>query len=290
MKTDLHIHSRTGSDGAMDIEDIVREAARRNITLMSVTDHDSIEGQEQAISLTKKLGIAYVTGVELNVTFSLSATESISLDFLGYGYDIHNNELRTALRVIADHRQKRARLILDKVNEEFDRDGLVHLTDEDMKNIRDSVDGTFGRPHIADYLVAKGIVHDRQEAFDRYLVKCDVPKYPLSLAEASRLVRNAGGILVLAHPDDPRGTSLRKVSLSLDKQADIIRQHMLAYIDGIECWHSRHSPATRIFYADFAEKNGLIASGGSDCHQKPIIMGTIDIPDYVTRKFLELAR
>ena len=227
MKTDLHIHSRTGSDGAMDIEDVIREAARRDITLMSVTDHDSIEGQEQAIPLAKKLGIAYVTGVELNVTFPLSATESISLDFLGYGYDINNEELKAALRVIADHRQERARLILDRINEEFDKDGLARLTDEDIKNIHDSVDGTFGRPHIADYLVTKGIVHDRQEAFDRYLVRCDVPKYPLLLAEASRLVRNAGGILVLAHPDDPRGTSLRKVSQSLDKQADIIRRYMI---------------------------------------------------------------
>ncbi|HEY91289.1 MAG TPA: PHP domain-containing protein [Dehalococcoidia bacterium] len=290
MKTDLHIHSRTGSDGAMDIEEVVKEAAGRDIALMSVTDHDSIEGQEQAISLAKKLGIAYVTGVELNVTFSVSSTKSISLDFLGYGYDIHNKELNAALRVIAGHRQKRARLILDKINEEFDRDGLDRLTGEDMESISSSVDGAFGRPHIADYLVAKGIVHDRQEAFDRYLVKCDVPKYPLSLAEASRLIRNAGGILVLAHPDDPRGTSLRKVSLSLDEQADIIRRHMLAYIDGIECWHSRHNQTATAYYAEFAGRNNLIASGGSDCHQKPVLMGTLDIPEYVTRKFHELAR
>jgi len=285
MRIDLHIHSRTGSDGAMDIEDVVREAASRDIALMSVTDHDSIEGQEQAIALAKDFGISYVTGVELNVTFAPSGTKPISLDFLGYGYDIHNRELKTTLRVIAEHRQKRARQILEKINQEFDKDGLDRLTEADMKNIRDSVDGTFGRPHIADYLVTKGIVGNRQEAFDRYLVKCDVPKYPLSLPDASRLIRNAGGKLVLAHPDDPHGTSLRKITASLDEQADIIRRHMLAHIDGIECWHSRHDPATVAYYADFAKNNNLIASGGSDCHQKPVIMGTLDIPVYIFRQF-----
>ena len=74
--------------------------------------------------------------------------------------------------------------------------------------MKKSVDGTLGRPHIADYLVKKGIVASRQEAFDKYLVKCDVPKYPLYLEEASKLIRSAGGKLVIAHPDDPHGTSL----------------------------------------------------------------------------------
>ena len=69
-----------------------------------------------------------------------------------------------------------------------------------------------GRPHIADYLVKKGIVKTRQEAFDKYLVKCDVPKFPLYLEEASKLIRDAGGKLVLAHPNDPHGTSLASLT------------------------------------------------------------------------------
>ena len=75
-----------------------------------------------------------------------------------------------------------------------------------------------GRPHIADYLVKKKIVKNRQEAFDKYLVKCDVPKYPLYLEEASKLVRGAGGKLVLAHPNDPHGTSLAALTKSLAEQ------------------------------------------------------------------------
>ena len=79
-----------------------------------------------------------------------------------------------------------------------------------MRHIEESVDGVLGRPHIADYLVKKGIVKARQEAFDKYLVKCDVPKFPLYLDEASKLIRDAGGKLVLAHPNDPHGTSLHR--------------------------------------------------------------------------------
>jgi len=285
MKIDLHIHSRTGSDGALAIEDVLREAAKRNITLMSVTDHDSVDGQERAIALAQEFGIAYVTGVELNVTFPLSEDASVSLDFLGYGYDIGNTELRGKLRLMAEHREERARRILDNLNAEFAGEGIERLTEDDMQRIRDSVDGTFGRPHIADYLVGKGIVRDRQEAFDRYLVRCDVPKYPLSLEEASGLIRGAGGVLVLAHPNDPNGTSLAKTAPDLKRQTGIIRERMLEYVDGVECWHSRHSPATVKHYVDFARKQGLIATGGSDCHQKPIIMGTLDIPAWVAGQF-----
>jgi hypothetical protein len=128
-------------------------------------------------------------------------------------------------------------------------------------------------------------VKDNQEAFDKYLVKCDVPKYPLSLAEASHLIRNAGGILVHAHPNDPNGTSLASVTHDLEKQTKIIAEQMLEHIDGVECWHVRNDTKTTAHYVDFARKHGLVMTGGSDCHQKPILMGTLDIPDWVAEQF-----
>ena len=284
MKIDLHIHTRTGSDGNLSIEEVFREAKKRNISLMSITDHDSIDCQERAIALAREHNIAYITGVELNVTFQYLG-KSVSLDFLGYRYDITNQELRNKLQLLREHREKRARQILDKLNVEFDKENIERLTEKDLKNIQARVDGAFGRPHIADYLIEKGIVRNRQEAFDKYLVKCDVPKYPLTLAEASRLVRNAGGILIHAHPSDPNGTSLVTITHNLDEQTLIIEEYMLDYIDGIECWHSRHDAKTTAHYIEFARKQGLIMTGGSDCHQKPIIMGTLDIPDYAAAQF-----
>ncbi len=284
MKIDLHIHTRTGSDGALAIEEVFQEAKKRYIDLMSITDHDSTDCQERAIALAKEYGIIYITGIELNVTFQY-LNSFISLDFLGYHYDIGNQELKNKLQLLKEHRETRARQILEKLNTEFDKENIPRFTEEDIENIQDSVDGVFGRPHIADYLVKKGIVRNRQEAFDRYLVRCNVPKYPLSLSEASGLVRNAGGILVHAHPNDPNGTSLASITSDLDEQTNIIEEYMLEYIDGVECWHSRHDAKTTAHYIEFARKHGLLLTGGSDCHQKPLLLGTLDIPDYVAEQF-----
>ncbi|MFO8102238.1 MAG: PHP domain-containing protein [Dehalococcoidia bacterium] len=286
MKIDLHIHTRTGSDGNLPIEAVFEEAKKRGIELISITDHDSIECQQQAIDLARQFGIKYVTGVELNVTFEYPGGKPLSLDFLGYRFDHKNRELNEKLQLIRQHREIRAQQILQNINIEFEKEGIEPLTEKDMAAIQASVDGAFGRPHIADYLIKKGIVANRQEAFDKYLVKCDVPKYPLSLSEASRLIRGAGGILVHAHPSDPNGTSLAKASGDLNEQTRIIEEHMLDYLDGIECWHSRHDAVAIDHYVAFAQRHGLIMTGGSDCHQKPIIMGSVPVPDSVADLFL----
>jgi len=287
MIIDLHIHSKH-SDGALTVKEIVREAKIRNIGLMSITDHDSIECQEIAMDLAGKAGIRYISGGELNVTFShpkFHDGNSISLDFLGYQFDAKNNALKEKLQEIANYREERAAKILNNLNSEFDKEGTEKLTKKDFDEIQASVDGTLGRPHIADYLMQKGIVRNRQEAFDKYLVKCDVPKFPLYLEEASRLVKNAGGVTVLAHPNDPHGTSLVTLTKSLPEQTQIIEDSMLRYIDGVECWHVRNDARTTNHYIKFARKHELIMTGGSDCHQKPIVMGIVKIPEYVAEQF-----
>jgi predicted metal-dependent phosphoesterase TrpH len=224
----------------------------------------------------------------LNVTFShprYREGKPVSLDFLGYQFDEKNRALKAKLEQMAAYREERAAKILSNLNAEFEKEGIHKLTKGDFEEIQASVDGVLGRPHIADYLVRKGIVGNRQEAFDRYLVKCDVPKFPLYLEEVSRLVRAAGGKLVLAHPNDPHGTSLVALTKSLPEQTRIIEESMLAYIDGVECWHSRNDTQTTNHYVKFAKEHRLIMTGGSDCHQKPIIMGTVEIPEYVASQF-----
>jgi predicted metal-dependent phosphoesterase TrpH len=285
VKIDLHIHTRTGSDGNLTIEEVFREAKNRNINLISITDHDSVACQGRAINLARKHGISYITGVELNVAFHyLEGNKDVSLDFLGYGYDIGNQDLKNKLELMREYRKRRARQILRNLNVEFDKEGIERFTGEDLRKIEDSVDGVFGRPHIANYLVEKGIVKDKQEAFDKYLVKCDVPKYPLSLAEASQLIGNAGGILVHAHPGDPKGTSLVSITHDLEEQTKIIEKYMLQYIDGVECWHTDHDQETTAHYVEFARKHNMLMTGGSDCHQKPLLMGTLDIPEWVAEQ------
>jgi predicted metal-dependent phosphoesterase TrpH len=282
---DLHIHTRTCSDGNLTIEEIFQEARKRTIDFISITDHDSVGCQKRAIALARNHGMSYITGVELNVTFHYpEGDKDVSLDFLGYGYDIENQELNDRLRLLKEHRERRAHQILQNLNIEFDKEGIERFTEKDIEKIEDSVDGVFGRPHIANYLIEKGIVKDKQEAFDKYLVECNVPKYPLSLAEASRLIRNAGGVLVHAHPNDPHGTSLVTITRDLEEQTKLIEKHMLQYVNGVECWHSRHDERATAHYIGFAKKHDMLVTGGTDCHQRPIIMGTLDIPDWVAEQ------
>jgi hypothetical protein len=288
LKIDLHIHSKS-SDGKLTVEEIMQEAKARAITFLSITDHDCISCQAQAVEEAKSAGINYITGVELNVTFAhpkLREGKPVSLDFLGYQFDEENPELKSKLETMAKYREERAAKILENLNAEFTKEGIAVLTNEDFRQIEESVDGTLGRPHIADYLVKKNIVKTRQEAFDKYLVKCDVPKYPLYLEEASKLVRDAGGKLVLAHPNDPHGTSLATLTKVLSEQTAIIEEKMLPYIDGVECWHSRHTLETTSHYVAFAKQNGLLMTGGSDCHQKPVVMGTVQVPAWVADQFV----
>jgi predicted metal-dependent phosphoesterase TrpH len=288
MKIDLHIHSKECSDGKISLPEIFREAHRRDIGVISITDHDSIDCQESAAILGSEHGMHYIAGVELNISFShpgYRGSRPVSLDVLGYQYDVTNRPLREKLAELREFRLKRAEKILEKINEELATEGLDRLTSEDLRAIEEGVDGAFGRPHIADYLVKRGTVSNRQEAFDKYLVKCNVPKMPLSLEEASGLIRGAGGKLMLAHPNDPNGTSLFSLTSSISEQQEIIKEAMMPYLDGIECWHPRHDPETVQAYLKFSQREGLMVTGGSDCHQQPIRMGTVAVPSYVAGQF-----
>ena len=288
MIVDLHVHSREGSDGRWPLADIVAEAARREIGLLAITDHDSLAAQPQAQELAARHGISYLSGIELNVTLShpaLSGGREFRLDFLGYGIDITHPPLVAKLDALQAHRRTRAAAILDNVNAELTRHDLRPLTTADLDHIQAHAEGALGRPHIADHLVAKGLVATRQEAFDTYLVRCDVPKLRLDLEEASHLVRSAGGSLVLAHPDDPNGTSLAAVAPSLNDRFAILDSHLAPWIDGVECWHSRHSEQAAAAYLDWTRERNLLATGGSDCHQHPVLLGSVPVPAWVGEQF-----
>jgi len=284
---DLHIHSSC-SDGKMNIEHVVSEASRRGLILISITDHDSIDCQEKARRLAEKKGMHYISGLELNVTFThpeYNQSESVPLDFLAYQYDTSYQPLIEKIFLLSEFRKKRVSIILEKINAEFRHENLPEFNLRDINEIEKAVNGVLGRPHLADYMVKKGIVCDRQSAFDKYLNKCNVPKMPLSLEEASELVKGAGGKLILAHPNNPRGTSLVKLTPELIKQHKIIKESMIKYIDGLECWHPSHDKKTTKSYISFANSLNLLVTGGSDCHQDPVVMGNIKIPIYVAQQF-----
>ncbi len=288
MKIDLHIHSKDGSDGRMELEDIFNEALKRGIRLLSITDHDSLDAQEKAVLLAKRYNIKYISGLELNISFKpteMDNKKAASLDLLVYGYDPKDSKLNNKINELRAYRRKRAMQIIEKLNRVLEEESIPPLTKDDISAIEQSVNGSFGRPHIANYLIKLGIVSDKREAFDKYLKRCNVPKLPLSLEEASSIARGAGGKLFLAHPNDPSGTSLIAFTDSIPEQQTIIEKYMLEYLDGIECWHSRHTPEAISSYLAFSKRHGLMVSGGSDCHQDPVIMGTVDVPLEVAQQF-----
>lgn len=288
MKIDLHIHSKDCSDGKMTLPQIFKEAHKRYIQMISITDHDNISCQASAITLAEEYGMDYIPGVELNIKFShpeYGDGKQYSLDMLGYAFDIEDTALNKKLEAIREFRRKRAEQILEKLNVELTQNRFKPFTHDDLKAIEETVDGSFGRPHIANYMIKKGIVKDKQTAFDRYLVKCNVPKMPVSLEEASDLIRRAGGKLIFAHPNNPHGTSLGVMTRSLEKQFQIIADRMIPYLDGIECWHSAHDNETSAAYLNFARKHNLMVTGGSDCHQQPVIIGSVKVPSYVAEQF-----
>ena len=138
MIIDLHIHSKDGSDGRMSLAEIFAEASRRSIDLISITDHDSIEGQAKARELAAQYGIAYISGVELNVTHAhpdYNNGKSVSLDFLGYGFDIKDQNLVAELKTIREYRQARAQKILENVKSELAKASLPLFTDYDLAAI-----------------------------------------------------------------------------------------------------------------------------------------------------------
>lgn len=272
----------------MSVGEIMREANRIGLDLMAITDHDSVDCQGSALALAEEWSIHYLTGLELNIVFSHEGYrdgKSVSLDLLAYGYDFRNGPLLEKTRLLVAYRKQRAEQILERINTELKKEKRTLFTSEDMSAIQETADGALGRPHIATYMIEKRIVSNRQEAFDRYLVRCDVPKMAVSLEEASELVRAAGGRVVLAHPSDPNGTSLASLARSTREQQEIIRDKMLPFLDGIECWHPRHDKSTATSYSSFAKAHGLIVTGGSDCHQQPLMLGKVRVPSYVAEQF-----
>lgn len=247
--TDLHMHT-TASDGEYRPADLVRLAREAGLTRIAITDHDTLDGIDEALEAGRQLGVEVIAGVELSTKF-----RGKSVDVLGYEIQ-KRNELHALLEEMRKRRENRAELIL----EQFGKLGMP-LTMEEVKAF--SGDGVIGRPHIAKAVVKKGYVPDFQTAFDEYLADgkpCAVDKKVLTPEEAIRLIRDAGGYAVLAHP----------VHLHDD---GLVRELLGLGFDGIEVWHREHGPDEVRRYRALAEEFGLGMTGGSDFHDDRHVLG-----------------
>lgn len=245
---DLHTHSLV-SDGTDTPAELVAKAAQAGLTTVALTDHDTAAGWVEAAEAAQQHGIALVRGAELSTKH-----HGQSVHLLAYLYDPEHEELTSLLARVLDDRTPRLKAMVALMAE----DG-IDITWDAVAEFAE-VGTTPGRPHIADALVARGVVGHRNEAFDRWLHNGSpyyVKHFSLETAEAVRLVREAGGVPVVAHP-----FAAKRGPLS----AEAVRELAAAGMLGIEVDHRDHDDAARALAADLAAELDLIPTGSSDYH------------------------
>ena len=242
---DLHMHS-TASDGTDTPEQLITKCAKLNLQYSSITDHDTIDAQEQAAGTAKKYGIKYLTGVEFSVM------HEGELHILGYGIDIASSHFRAELEILRESRLERIDLILQKLH-------ACNISISRADVVRNASGNTLGRPHVALALIEKGYASDFTEAFNKYLNEeglCYVKRRKLNPEDAIRLILDAGGMAVLAHPKFIRTRNLEGLVVEMKAMG----------LAGIEAFYPAHNDQEVQRFEELAKKHGLLVTSGSDYH------------------------
>jgi predicted metal-dependent phosphoesterase TrpH len=246
---DLHTHTNF-SDGTDTPTELVNKALASGITTLAITDHDSISGWDEAISALRP-GLSLVPGAEI----SCQTTNGISVHILGLLFDPNHVELINTLSKTRENRHGRMEKIISRINEA----GIDISMADVLEQLSDGA--TLGRPHLADALVKKGVVASREEAFTQMLhnnSKYYVSHYSPSPEVAIKLIKEAGGVAVIAHPM----ASHRGRVISSETFGSIINSGL----DGIEVDHRDHTPDEKRELINLAKEFDLVMTGSSDYH------------------------
>lgn len=250
---DLHIHT-SASDGTYCAREILERALHLNLYAISITDHDTIEGCKDALTFGIPPRIQFLTGVEISAAPPEGYPINASFHILGYDFDIWDPELTDSLRMLQEARRERNPKILKKLS----RMG-IHISMQEITDL--AAGGQAGRPHIAQIMLRKGIVRSIDEAFDNYLGKgkcAYVEKFRIGCGKAIDIIRNAGGIAVLAHPF--------LLGLSDAMLKDLIVTLKSMGIEGLEVYYPEHSLENINYYEHLAWDHDLLMTGGTDFH------------------------
>jgi predicted metal-dependent phosphoesterase TrpH len=247
---DLHIHS-TWSDGIHTPAELVVMAAACGLRAIAIADHDSVEGIDEALAAGVEAGVEVIPAVELSVEFR----RFHDVHLLGYFIDHRDAGLREKLAAFRTKRDERGDAIIDRINRRLSRQGKLPISTADIPAVSG---GALGRPHIARLLVARGLARDIQDAFENYLIPCNVPKQYFPMVDALAEIRKAGGISVLAHPP----------SISRDRGVlrDLLKELAGMGLDGLEVFSNMCFDDEMIFLEDLARSLDLVITGGSDFH------------------------
>jgi 3',5'-nucleoside bisphosphate phosphatase len=256
---DLHTHT-TASDGTYAPRELVAEAASRGVRVLAITDHDSTEGLPEAFEeAERRRPLEVLPGIEINCD-----VEGAEIHVLGYLMDWQAEWFQDFCR--EQRRERRARV--HRMVERLAALGMPLEADEVFAIVKE---GSAGRPHVAQVMVARGYVKTVREAFDKYLGSGKpghVPRKTVTPEDAVRVIRKAGGVPVFAHP-------------GLADRDELIPALIAAGLMGIECYYTEHSAAQRASYLQLCRDHDLVATGGSDFHGPKVraaILGSPSVP------------
>jgi predicted metal-dependent phosphoesterase TrpH len=249
MNADLHCHSSV-SDGTLTPEELAARAKGNGVELWALTDHDEIGGQQRAIDAAKTLGLAYLTGTEISVTFA-----GVTVHIVGLGVDPDDEALKRGLAATRGGREARAR----EMAEALAGAGVPDAYEGALRFVANP--DLISRTHFARYIVECGVCADTQEVFRRFLVEGKpgfVPHRWAGLRDAVTWICGAGGVAVIAHPARYKFTPVEEYALFTEFKAHGGR--------GVEVVTGSHSAGEAARYAGTALEFDLLASRGSDFH------------------------
>lgn len=260
---DLHTHT-TASDGTLAPAQLVDEARARGLSVLGVTDHDTVDGLAAAIDAASAAGIRLVPGVELSTT-----TRGGEVHLLGYFVDTSDEDFVVALRSLAGARRRRIEAMIDRLREH----GLPLDRDEIM---READAGSIGRPHVARALIRLGVTGSVEEAFTRFLTSGTpgwIPRERFTPEQAVAMLVANGALPVLAHP------------FSTGAPVEIAQRLVPLGLRGLEVFYGEYSDGQRRHLLAVADGAGLIPTGGSDYHGPPQregrALGSVAVPPMV---------
>lgn len=254
---DLHAHTNH-SDGKDTPTELVQNAAKVGIKILAITDHDTVSGWDEAITAAQSHGLGLIPGIEVSTRAVTPSGHGVSVHMLAYLPDPNNQALITALNRTKESRMVRAREMVARLSKDYPIDFELVLSQLPEGS-------TIGRPAIADALVEAGIVPTRSDAFTSILHRSSpyyVSEKSLDTIDAITLIRQAGGVSVMAHPliDFPPGA----------KREDLPRAHFETLIEaglnGLEVDHRAVPNVAKVWLRDLALKHNLIVTGSSDYH------------------------
>jgi len=260
-KFEIHMHS-TFSDGEFSPTELVRIARKNEVSVLCLTDHDTFEGIEEFVGAAKSEDIYAFPGIEITVRY-----RDFTLHLLAYFESAQSlsAELKGQVKDMSGRREKRMRELVARINKMVPEKFRGTI---EFENVGRNAEGILARPHLAREMVRLGIVSTTKDAFDHYLVEYNVEYENLGIKEAIQLVRECGGVPVLAHPGE-RSYSLYNPAKgrAYEDVPGMVKELKSFGLLGMECVYPYHERIGKVkYYEELARQYGLIITGSRDFH------------------------